>query len=314
MSSIRKRLVAIRDIIATANFSELLSEVNGLLEESRHDSRFLPLKEAAEMREYNLAAQLTDGLLSAFQPPVLNKDVLITGLKTSLNLLETKLSVLNHHKLELHRHINEFRFLHNKYLGSLMAEIFELRRDILFIEYQENASNKEAFDEAEKDLGQFNEERSRVSEASIQVLSRRDRAELTSLYRQASKRCHPDLIAEELREEATLLFIRLNEAYLQSDLEGLRAVIRMLDEGTIRLANRMETLHEEDKLLARITHLQTEISHLEKEIAGIKESRVYQTILHESDLHAYFTRLEEAFIREREVLRTTYESRKGADS
>lgn len=314
MSSIRKRLVAIRDIIATANFSELLSEVNGLLEESRYDNRFLPLKQAAELREYALAAQLTEGLLSAFQPPVLNKDVLITGLKTSLNLLETKLSVLNHHKLELHRHINEFRFLHNKHLGSLMAEIFELRRDILFIEYQENAANKEAFEEAEKDLGQFNEEQGRMREASIQVLSKRDRAELTSLYRQASKRCHPDLIADELREEATLLFIRLNEAYLQSDLEGLRAVMRMLEEGDIRLANRLETLHEEDKLLARITHLQTEISQLEKEIAGIKESRVYQTILHETDLQAYLSRLEEAFIREREELRMTYESRKGADS
>jgi len=88
----------------------------------------------------------------------------------------------------------------------------------------------------------------------------------------------------------------------------------MLEEGDIRLANRLETLHEEDKLLARITHLQTEISQLEKEIAGIKESRVYQTILHETDLQAYLSRLEEAFIREREELRMTYESRKGSDS
>ena len=41
-------------------------------------------------------------------------------------------------------------------------------------------------------------------------LSQEDRDELKRLWRQASKLCHPDLVADDLKEEANAMMVQLN--------------------------------------------------------------------------------------------------------
>jgi hypothetical protein len=43
-------------------------------------------------------------------------------------------------------------------------------------------------------------------------LSEEDRNELKRLWRQASKLCHPDLVADDLKEEANAMMVQLNQA------------------------------------------------------------------------------------------------------
>lgn len=312
MTNVRKRLITLQNILESDNYQELFSELNGLIGCVSSKEKYLPFAQAIHSQSYEQAKMLLEELLLESLPPIKMEDVTVAGLKTTMGLLETRLSVLNHRKVELHRRINEFRFQHNNVLGSLMAEIFELRKNILFLELQDNTDLRQDFEEAEHDQQSFREQQEETLARPVINIDKASRAEMIALYRKASKLCHPDLISEELHHEATLLFIRLNECYLRSDISGIRDILRLLEDEQMQWAKRNVDVHEKDRLTASIFRIQAEMNNLLREIEEIETSSVYQTITSEEDLDTYFLNLKGKFEKERDALKIKHESRKSA--
>ncbi len=67
--------------------------------------------------------------------------------------------------------------------------------------------------------------------ARDQRLSADERSELKRLWRQASRLCHPDVVADELKEKAHQMMVQLNQARQNADLAAIRALLTQLQSG-----------------------------------------------------------------------------------
>ncbi|MGS9202743.1 DNA repair protein, partial [Salmonella enterica subsp. enterica serovar Infantis] len=64
-----------------------------------------------------------------------------------------------------------------------------------------------------------------------QILSDDERNELKRLWRQASRLCHPDVVADDLKEKAHQMMVQLNQARQNADLAASRAFLTPLHSG-----------------------------------------------------------------------------------
>jgi hypothetical protein len=85
----------------------------------------------------------------------------------------------------------------------------ELEGDSEFEEYQDANNEYESFNSEYEEI--INEDRYELSDEEL--------IELKKLYRKASKLCHPDVVEDELKEQALILMQELNEAYGKKDLK-----------------------------------------------------------------------------------------------
>jgi len=110
--------------------------------------------------------------------------------------------------------------------------------------------------------------------------------ELKRLYREASKKCHPDVVSEEEKEEAETLFIELQEAYERSDLVAVRSIAERIEGG--RLTPRSTSVSTLERLEAEVKRLKQRIQSIRNEIDALQTSDAYQTLAGIEDFDAYF--------------------------
>jgi hypothetical protein len=307
------RLQSLKTILEQGRKDELQAELDGILHENKGAPGMEGLVSHLNKGDTKAALAEIRLLMAAKQPPVRKADADIKGLQTQLMLCQTRLSVLNHKKQDLLRVVNLFRLKHNQELGSLMTRMLFLRKELLFLEMGSQKAGKEEYEEAEREYTRFREEHHRKSALGHYRLSEEDQKEIALLYRQASKLCHPDVVADDLREEAESIFAQLNAAYVSNDAEGVRSIWKLLMEEGIKLASRSEEVKETDRLKAQIRKAEKEMDALIREISHIEESPAYQTITSVEDQDRYFAGIRERLEKELEGMEATYAARKGTE-
>ncbi|MGS9083383.1 hypothetical protein ACQWFZ_26130, partial [Salmonella enterica subsp. enterica serovar Infantis] len=55
--------------------------------------------------------------------------------------------------------------------------------------------------------------------------------ELKRVWRQASRLCHPDVLADELKEQAHQMMVQLTQARQNADLAAIRELLTQLKSG-----------------------------------------------------------------------------------
>lgn len=301
-----KRLKTIQFLISQRQLQEAGEEVAALEKEDLKQSILDLLKQ----RDFGALEALLESHIHDLSLPSMGEP-LLTGLKTSVSLLTTRLSVALNKKAEIQRQINWFRQKHNSELGMLLGNILRLQMDLFYLRQQKDARHKEAYQQAKKDYASFEEQRKHVSrERPIHEISYEERKRLRKLYREASKRCHPDMVSEDLREEARQWFVELNKAYLYNDIRKVEEIYRMLSHNLFNRASDNDR-SEAALLEARIHRLEAEIKRVEDEIRELTSSPVYKTLRQISDFDAYFAGLKEKFQREYEALKLEYERESG---
>lgn len=95
-------------------------------------------------------------------------------------------------------------------IANLLAEARELESGLTREEEPARQARDEANDEYEKYREQHHDAEIRLRKGK--TLSEDDRNELKRLWRQASKLCHPDLVADDLKEEANTMMVQLNQS------------------------------------------------------------------------------------------------------
>lgn len=301
------RLHSLKTIIEQGLEEELQAEMDGILLENNGVQGLENLLAYLESGNSKAALKEIRLLMAAKQPPVRKADADLRGLRTNLMLNQTRLSVLNHKKQDLLRVVNQFRLKHNQELGSLMTRILFLRKELLFLEMKEKDSQQADYEEASREYEDFRQEYHRKSSLGSQAVSEDEQKEMALLYRQASKLCHPDMVTEEMREEAEGIFHQLNAAYVGNDLEGVRSLWKVLKDGGIRFASKTEEVKEIDRLRVQIRKAEKEIEMLLREISHIEESPAYQTICSLEDQHQYFADIRERLEKELAALEVRYE-------
>jgi hypothetical protein len=253
-----------------------------------------------EEKHYAEAVIGINAFTQKFKTIIVYTDTEITALRLELRVLEFQISSLEDEKVELEKLIHEFEARYNHELGDILLKILRLRKEKLRVEAKNNPKKEKEYHEAEKDYQSYHENYNSLKEGQFFELSEEQKVELKSLYRRASKFCHPDAVDDKNKEEAEEIFKELNDAYTKNDIEKVRQILENLKTGIFRPGS--ETTNEKQKLSLRIFHFRDLRDALEKEIQKIKHHPTYELLNGIEDWDLYFSHLKDKLIKELDLL------------
>jgi hypothetical protein len=274
-----------------------LGETSALQEQAEHlrglDGAVEPLHEIAACvseERYSDAVSRIDDYLQREAAIQQYEDPRLAALRLEAEALEQRLTELESEKAEIEREIHEFNLRHEQELGPILEEILRLQTEKKKQRAEEQPGDAEAQAEYEEAKSEYEEYSRAVEEAQDEErieLSEEEKDELKTLYRKASKQCHPDAVEEGRKDEARELFQELNEAHERNDLEAVRRIAQQIEEG-VAFGRRSEEIDEVERLEAEVERLRERVNELEQEIEALRASDPYQTLSEVDDLDDYF--------------------------
>lgn len=193
--------------------------------------------------------------------------------------LEALLQQLSDEKAELEKLVHEFGVRHNQVLGKLILKILH------YLKEKSKGSPQEA--EAEKDYEDFNTDFKSTKDEKIISLNEDEKKQLKDSYRKASKLCHPDVVDQDQSESAHKIFMELNNAYESNDILRVKEILHDLQQGKT-FNSKSDTANEKTTLQLALSQLRMRLNELKKDIAGIKASETYSTIISIQNWDKYF--------------------------
>ena len=109
-------------------------------------------------------------------------------------------------------------------------------------------------------------------------LSGEEAKQLKSLYRKACRLSHPDLVSDELKQQAHHFMVEINAAYVAQDIPHLQSVLAQL-ENNGGLARFSEVVSNKDALKAKLAELKAKYEEVQQELNTFKASEEYQTVV-----------------------------------
>jgi hypothetical protein len=300
-----KRLEIIKNAIELEDEEIILGQLLHLKNEALDEGLAL-IVQALEQKHYAeaIAAIITwlqnQRALTAWQDPRISAN------KLELKTLEAALRELIDKRNSRIQRLDEFNDLYMTRLGPLMTEILRLRKVLAekMLRRQlrchddsepETVESARQADTASQDYESYrkrHQEAQRHREAQ-QRLAASERQELKKLWRQASKLCHPDLVDDELKAEATSLMVQLNQARQRSDLATIRLILGKLMQGQQPMMA-SERLNDLERLQRRIAEIRQQIQALNEELKGLEKEGSWQLVTTLRDPEGYFQQQEKA--------------------
>lgn len=178
-------------------------------------------------------------------------------------------------------------------IANLLAEAQELERGLTREEEEEPA--RQARDEANEEYEKYREQHhdAEVRMRKGKALSEEDQNELKRLWRQASKLCHPDLVADDLKDEANTMMVQLNQAKQRGDVKAIRSLVARLQQGfePIMASDRLNDLERIRKKMAQVRE---QIDTLVSELAELEKEESWLLVSTLNNMESYFTQQEKA--------------------
>ena len=173
--------------------------------------------------EYSLALKIIEVYLSKYSGLILYEDKEIAGFKLELKSLESTLQTLIEQKTECLNDIEEFNREYSLRLGSIIREVLNLRKKILYKKTIEQQNQKKKYQE---DLQTFEETQQTIDEIKSAVMELEEALEsIDESHEQYDeiKKAH-----QELQEELSKL-----EAELETQKEELEKTKEFIEDETI---------------------------------------------------------------------------------
>lgn len=301
-----KRLQTVKYLIISNNYEELELELN-MLEQENETGEHNLIIEHIRTAEFNEAISLIDKHLQAKEKIQKRHEGSLTGLQTVENIYKIRHSVLFYKKTDIRKLINSFRVRHNREIGTLMAQILKLRKEILFKEYKSNPKQETAWREAERDQRRFEKSFSKAEKEAIPHIKSEEKKRLQKTFRKASKLCHPDMVADDFKEQAQEIFVELQRAYFFNNVERVKEILDLLEKHEYQKIGRTNQITEKHLLIASITKLENDVKRLKAEISELEQSEVFRTIKDINNWDSYFEELQIKFENELTQLKNKYE-------
>jgi len=184
-------------------------------------------------------------------------------------------------------------------IANLLAEAQELETGLTREEEPARQARDEASDEYEKYREQQHDAEIRFRKG--RQLSEEDQTELKRLWRQASKLCHPDLVADELKDEANAMMVQLNQAKHRGDVKAIRSLVARLHHGFEPMMA-SDRLNDLERIRKKMAQVREQIDTLVAELAELEKEESWLLVSSLSNMDAYFTQQEKALSEVRAAL------------
>jgi len=156
-------------------------------------------------------------------------------------------------------------------------------------EFEEDEVTQE-YEDLKQDSEEFTREYKEVQEEERLSITDKEKKELKKLFKKASKLCHPDIVSEELKKQAQVIFQKLNDANSKRDIKTVREILHSLESGNgFNVSS--DTIDDKDLLKSKITDIRDMIFQDEVEIEIIKESEAIKIMQEYNDLEEYFSKV-----------------------
>lgn len=223
-------------------------------------------------------------------------DTDVSSLKVKIKEVEFEINTLENERAEIEKLIHEFEIRHNKELGEIILEILKIRKDKLEEEGKTDEEKAKEFYEAKKDYEDFQDNYEKVRNEKIFDITAEEKQTLKNNYRRASKLCHPDIVSDNLKEEAEQIFKELKDAYEKNDLNRVNEILKNLEKGMF--ISKSDSTSEYENLKNIFNRLMMKRDNLFKIIENIKNTDTYQVIDKVADWDLYFSKTKEQLEKE----------------
>ncbi len=292
-------LNVLKQLLQEEKFDEALNLVYSLCQ--FYENKFIKnLYDAIKQRNVTLACYFIDNYFKEFKP-ITHENIDILGLQTTQQLLKTQLLVLTNQKIEAEKLIAQFRIRYYQELGFIISDILKERLKLYEKIRDKNPDEQYEYEKTKEQYHKFFQQWEQVPKEQVSNVSEELRHKLISLYRKASKLCHPDIVDESKKEEASKIFVKINKAYIENDIETIEQIIEQLEKGL--LIPDKETQNSAKILQAKILQLNEEIRSLKKEIEDLRNSSAYLFIVKLENWDKYFSETKDKLLKELEELK-----------
>ncbi len=322
MQKIIQRLTIIKASIGLED-SQLISAQNQqlktmLAEINPQPPELLQISELLDNLDYPQALACIQQFINNMTNLTTYHDPEISALKLELASLEQQLNQLNSEHNECLTIYQTFNQQCSVRFGFVMSEILRLQVELIRKKMNKTKDNneyeqlKKEYEQARQSYKDYHTNYQEQSKKPKQKdLDKDGKKRLKKAFQQASKLCHPDMVADELKEQATDLFQTLSEAYQQQDLAQVEEILATLQsEGVFATAS--EQVNDKDTLKKHIVTLRERIAEVLAELESIKQDDTYKLIQSlNGDYESYIAEKETLLKRELEELREQVMSEMG---
>jgi len=211
-------------------------------------------------------------------------------IKSGLNRIEylqDEVAEKESEKSELDKLIHDFNIRHQQECGQLIIQLLTLRKENLKEKAESNFEWEDAYDEAGKAFHDYQKIFDAAQKEVHRILTDDEQTELKDLFRKASKCCHPDMVKDELEEEAGATFHELKSAYNQNDLNRVKEIWESLEsEKQVNVS----TIYSRDlnKINLEIVRLKSKLKMLKSDLKKLKDSPSFIQVIILDDWDEYF--------------------------
>ncbi|AJJ64663.1 coiled-coil domain-containing protein [Yersinia aldovae] len=173
---------------------------------------------------------------------------------------------------------------------ALLAEIKELEHGFCT---RNTRSTRKAREEAKDKYDSYQQQQRKAEQRheNEQKFSSDQRQELNRLWRQASRLCHPDLVADEFKEKAHQLMVQLNQARQRGDFTAINALLASLKQGLGPLMG-SDCIDDLERLRRKITQVRDQIDTMLSELTALEDEDSWRLATSLPDKDQWFTEQE----------------------
>lgn len=292
-----KALIAIGD---TSTATRYIHQVRNI-EELEH------ITTALLSQEYEKGLLLMDEFRKSYTQLIDINKILVDQLLSQIKLMSYQIHVVEMEKSEIEAQLDYFNHRCAIELNPIISKILALKKKI-YSRLVKYGVVDQSYDDIEREFEEANRAYDEEIEKQYIHLEEDDLETLKSLYKEASKLCHPDshLCIFEDKKIAAENFSKLTEAYKRRDLKTVKYL-----HGEFILGNtnvNIENTSEVDLLRIKLETLNAKYDYLLSELRDLKISEEYLNVVSISDYDQYFKKQKQLLEDEYASVQSNYTS------
>lgn len=259
--------------------------------------------------EFSKAVNAIQEFTRAYKQITIYNDPIVPALQLEIRGLEFQVTSLEDEKTDIEKLINAYKLKYNLELGELIKKILYLKKQLSKYDAEQDTENQEKqkeYEETSNDYDDFSKSyEDNLKEPKPFKLNEEQLKDLKTIYRKATKLCHPDKVTDEQKEQAQRVFNELKNAYDNNDFEKVKAILVNLEKGIFK--SQGETITQKEKLLMVKQELELKREALEKALHQLKASEAYQKIIQLNDWETHFQTSKQSLASILDTLKMKYE-------
>lgn len=301
MKQVVKRLELISAAISLGENEIIISQTKKL-RDFPLDLEAEDITSLLEKRSYEEVITKINHYLKKFSDISAYEDPRVEGIRVQIKTFEHDLITLSNKKYETIKNIFSFNTRYHTSLGEIVENILKLEVEMATMALEQNKIDNKAFKEIERRYTHFLEQNTNLANSKQHALTQYEQNELQRIYKKIASIINPSLVVEEFKDEATELFAKLNNAYVNQELSTLKEVQSSLRDDVFFVYS-FESIEDRKSLKQQSKILRKKIELLENELHELNNQKISKLSSTAQSLEAFFSKTKKELIKKQATLR-----------